>query len=91
MICNNDIVCNGHGNPVLRHGVFVFTFSISYHHGRIKVKYKQKDIFMQLSIQLPDDVAEAFINEVPEQERNNIITQLFSEYVDKRERLMEEL
>ncbi len=41
---------------------------------------------MQLSIQLPDDVAEAFINEVPEQERNNIITQLFSEYVDKRER-----
>ncbi len=41
---------------------------------------------MQLSIQLPDDVAEAFINEVPEQERNSIITQLFSEYVDKRER-----
>ncbi len=41
---------------------------------------------MQLSIQLPDDIAQAFINEVPEQERNNIIVQLFSEYIDNRER-----
>ncbi len=41
---------------------------------------------MQLSIQLPDDIAQTFINTVPEQERDNIITQLFSDYIDKRER-----
>lgn len=41
---------------------------------------------MSYAIELPDELAKQFFAEVPEQERENTMIELISDYLDKRKR-----